>query len=153
MGEREKPMATGNQKKRLCWNCDGTVDVHLSHCTYCGAELLRNGGEYLEESAHEEPLQDAGNQYNEDQFEEADEEELAHAPLRQRSLTLPFMLLVPGTLLSLFGLMVWLFSRDGALELRWDASYWYVYVLLALPLLIFGWRSLGRDEAEESYGE
>jgi hypothetical protein len=135
-------MADGNQKKRLCWNCDGTVDVHLSHCTYCGAELLRNGEEFLEEPAHEEEALLEESPYE-------DEEELVHEPVQQRSLTLPFMLLVPGTLLALFGLMVWLFSRDGALELRWDSRFWYVYVLLALPLLVFGWRSLGKDQQPE----
>jgi hypothetical protein len=140
-----------NQKKRLCWNCDGTVDVHLSHCTYCGAELLRDQEAMEQEFSHEDEEESVFEE--EGQFEE-EEEEREHEParIRQRSLTLPFMLMVPGTLLGLFGLMVWLFSHDGALELRWDASYWYIYVLLSLPLLVFGWRSLGRSEEAHEEG-
>jgi hypothetical protein len=129
-----------NAKKRLCWNCDGTVDVHLSHCTYCGAELLRDQEEYMEEAPQDEVILEDSEEF---------EEDLAPVQARPRSLTLPLMLIVPGTLLALFGLMVWLFSHDGALELRWDASYWYVYLLLAAPLLVFGWRSLGREDPQE----
>jgi hypothetical protein len=144
---------TANQKKRLCWNCDGTVDVHLSHCTYCGAELLRDQEplDQMPQDEEEEAIFDEEESpFSND--EEEEEEEHEPARVRQRSLTLPFMLMVPGTLLGLFGLMVWLFSHDGALELRWDASYWYIYVLLSLPLLVFGWRALGRDDPQEEEG-
>ena len=50
---------TADQKKRLCWNCDGTVDQHMSHCTYCGAEMLRHPDDVEpveEEAAYEEEL-------------------------------------------------------------------------------------------------
>ena len=26
-------------EKKLCWNCDGSVSLHLTHCPYCGVDL------------------------------------------------------------------------------------------------------------------
>lgn len=50
--------------------------------------------------------------------------------------------LLAGSVFFLFGLALVLFSTEGTFSLKWDGSFWYVYMLLATPLLYFGWKSL-----------
>lgn len=52
------------------------------------------------------------------------------------------LLLLPGVVFFLFGLVLLLFSHNGVLTLQWNQSFAYFYFLGALPLLILGWKSL-----------
>lgn len=56
------------------------------------------------------------------------------------------ILLLSGSVFFLFGVILWLFSEDGMLTLRWDSTFWFIYAVLALPLLFFGWRYLSQIE-------
>lgn len=47
-----------------------------------------------------------------------------------------------GNLLTI-GLLQLLFSEGGSLRLEWDASYWFLYCLAAIPLLFFGMKKAG----------
>ncbi len=60
----------------------------------------------------------------------------------EKSEILPISLLVVGSNLMLFGLLQALLSKDGVLQLEWNSSFWYLYTLLAIPLLWFGIKSL-----------
>lgn len=46
-----------------------------------------------------------------------------------------------GVLLTL-GLIQFFFSSNGILRLEWDASYWFIYCLGALPLFYLGYKKL-----------
>jgi hypothetical protein len=40
--------------------------------------------------------------------------------------------------LATIGLLQLFFSDNGFLRLEWDSSYWFVYLLIALPLFFLG---------------
>lgn len=50
-------------------------------------------------------------------------------------------LLFGGTSLTL-GLLLFFFSEEGKVVLEWNAHYWFLYCLAAIPLLMFGCRFL-----------
>lgn len=124
-----------SKKKRLCWNCEGGIEPKATHCTYCGAE--QTGAQSETVAAFQMPK--TGEPYS---------AAVAETPTEQirlegaRGLFVPLLLLLPGTMFLMFGLVLLLFSHDGFLTLRWDASYWYVYALISLPLVYLGWRAV-----------
>ncbi|MDN3504968.1 MAG: hypothetical protein P0S95_05285 [Rhabdochlamydiaceae bacterium] len=56
--------------------------------------------------------------------------------------TLSVLFLSLGAQLFAIGLLLLFFSTDGHLTLEWRAKNWYLYCLVALPLLGFGWYSV-----------
>lgn len=64
---------------------------------------------------------------------EADENEA-----QKQSGLLPILFLSVGSNLCVLGLIQCLFSEGGLLKLEWDASYWFIYCLISLPLLYLG---------------
>ncbi|MBS0620728.1 MAG: hypothetical protein JSS61_04645 [Verrucomicrobia bacterium] len=52
----------------------------------------------------------------------------------------PTLFLAVGSNLLVLGLLQLLFSHEGKLALEWDSSYWFVYCLSALPLVLFGYK-------------
>jgi len=142
------------QKKKLCWNCEGRVSFEEENCPYCSVYL----GPALEEEGkqdvlappyqiveEEQEVPESPYQMENDQVEE-DAPELDEAKSDMRQVVLPLGMLSAGSLFFLFGLMLLIFSDHGTLTLSWSADYWYLYVLLALPALLFGWVSLGSSE-------
>jgi hypothetical protein len=147
-------------KKKLCWNCEGRVSSQEENCPFCGVyingTLNIHGGddEDEEEEVEEEPL----------------DENRAHVPLYtpeaegssppqpqeapEPAVSTPFSLtqynteflslfcLTSGAVLFLFSMVLVLFADNGALTLQWDASLWFVYLIVSLPALFFGWRFL-----------
>lgn len=73
------------------------------------------------------------------------------APVQTKSTSplLPMFLLIPGVFFLLFGMIMFLFSREGVLSLSWDAHYWFIYLGGALPLLYYGWRLLQKVEEDQ----
>ena len=55
---------------------------------------------------------------------------------------IPILMLSFGGNLFLLGLLQFFFSSNGTLRLEWDASYWFIYCLLSLPLGYFGFKKL-----------
>lgn len=52
--------------------------------------------------------------------------------------------LLGGSMLFLFGVMLFLFSQQGTFTLRWNANFWFIYMAISIPLLIVGWRFLNK---------
>ena len=77
---------------------------------------------------------------SQDNEKDLDEEEPALDDFKR--VVMAVALLLSGSVFFLFGVALGLFSHDGVLTLSWDGSFWYAYALLAIPLLLFGWRSL-----------
>lgn len=152
-----------SQKKRLCWNCEGSVSIAEETCPFCGVSVVPAFLEgtnnsyappYAIGSTHEtavprspyDPIPD-------DEDASADPVSLikgkdAAEPAADefKSTILAVTLLLTGSVFFMFGLVLALFSHDGVLTLRWDGAYWYIYTALAIPLFFFGWRSLSHLE-------
>lgn len=52
----------------------------------------------------------------------------------------PILLMFAGSNLCILGLLQFFFSEGGLLKLEWDASYWFIYCLISLPLLYLGYK-------------
>lgn len=149
-------MSKKNPKKKLCWNCEGSVSVQEANCPYCGvylSSLENDDGKNslfappyrLEEAEEESPVPTAP--YT--------QEETSSTPIStavsegieptQNSMAgdlqaalLSLALLLTGSVLLLFGLALLLFSKDGVFTLRWDADYWYFFLAVGIPLMSYG---------------
>lgn len=55
-----------------------------------------------------------------------------------KSALLPILMLSLGSNLFVLGILQFFFSSGGFLRLEWDASYWFIYCLLSLPLFYLG---------------
>ena len=137
-------------KTRLCWNCEGRVSSSEPNCPYCDVYLGVEEG-VAEKSSHEDhhaPYnpegQEEGKSIADSPYQiniQEDEEE--SSSYSNKEVILTTAMLSSGVLFFLFGFVLYAFGEEGSLTLRWDASYWYIYFFGAIPLIFFGWRSLG----------
>lgn len=160
---------TKKNEKRLCWNCDGSVSLHLSNCPYCGVDVSKAPNAPQLDAPYQgfaSPFQSAPEQegiprppyanffsqeaaVSEDEWntalgEEVEEripEESEESSSSKREM-IALLLLLPGVVFFLFGLALLLFSSGGVLTLKWNQSFAYFYFIGALPLLYLGWRAL-----------
>lgn len=135
----------GAKNRKLCWNCEGSVHVHATKCPYCGTDLSTENAStptysYGRQPDMQPPSYDALPPSPSEMpapIEEA-------RPQKQPREFLPMLLMLPGAFFLLFGMILLLFSNDGTLTLEWNAHYWFFYLLLSVPLIYYGWRTLGR---------
>lgn len=141
-------------KKKLCWNCEGRVAFSEENCSYCGVYLSTSSliTTQDESTTHIAPysvkkdqsnIPEAPYQSNESNHEDhiAPLEDSLESEKTSNGL-LPFCLLLCSSFLLIFGIVLFAFSREGSLTLHWDASYWYIYVVSSVLLLVAGWRAL-----------
>ena len=147
------------QKKKLCWNCESQVSIEEETCPICGvsvvpAYLEGTGANFsppysmgagtdfgIPRSPYET---DASNSSLESEISEKKIEEGQPALDEFKRVMITVILLLTGSVFFIFSLALALFSRHGVFTLQWDGSYWFIYTLFAIPLLIIGWRSLMR---------
>lgn len=147
------------QRKKICWNCDGSVTLEAENCPYCGVYLNPLGNdddkdglfappyrlEEIEEEAEVPPAPYAS------RVEAVAESKVLPEPLpkepteftlEQKTL-LSLSLILAGAVFFIFGLALFLFSNNGFLTLSWNANYWFIYLIISLPILAIGVRFLG----------
>lgn len=54
----------------------------------------------------------------------------------------PLLFLSIGSNLLTIGLLLFFFSDKGKVVLEWNSYFWFVYCILATPILMFGWKLL-----------
>lgn len=139
-------------EKKLCWNCEGSVSLHLEQCPYCGVEV----NQIPENPPFASPFQtvqnsnatpkppyqnfDVSHEEWNNALEAGEEEQEVYHSTKKEMIAL--LLLLPGIVFFLFGFMLIFFSSDGILTLHWNQSFAYFYFLGAVPLLYLGWRAL-----------
>lgn len=150
------------KRQKLCLSCDASVDVDVIVCPYCGADLTQ-AKENLDEEIQNSLLYPEQNisplypsQYPENSYSEEssqNEESEIHEseekmPVSQFnfSAVLPIFLFSLGVMLFTLGLFVLVFSTNGQAILKWNAKYWFLYILLSIPFVIFGYKSLDHLE-------
>lgn len=157
-------------KKKLCWSCEGRVAREAENCPYCGVYLSPNVPEVTKTSSSKPlsppytlptqanlkaltaPYQPKSLQEDSD-ADETDKDVTADATGLNdlKAVMLPLILLLAGSVLFVFGAALYLFSHNGVFILRWNGEYWMYYLVLAAPMLIWGWMSLSKlkDVADE----
>lgn len=132
------------KRQKMCYNCEGEIDLDVIVCPFCAADLREEKPEQFRspfppKAARVEveaiPLPEIGG--GESPSGEGEE-------AREGKAWLPTLLFSLGLQLTLFGLFLLLFSRDGVLSLQWDATLWFLYLLGAIPCLVFGYRGLSK---------
>lgn len=167
-------------KQKLCWNCEARVDFGVENCPSCGvylssSPLLEQSTDQLPDNSYISPPYKLVSNEEEQQVPDSpytmaseevqeDEEEVVESEYTDAKLDIPFKewktemlpmsFLLGGSVFSLFGIVLLLFSDGGTLTLSWNGNYWYLYTLLGIPLLYFGWKSLEEvpDEQVQSSG-
>lgn len=150
-----------NQRTKMCPNCEGNVAMEVSICPYCGSSLFSQNpslpnqktGDSVKSLSNEETLAslypppyktkimesvDSLEQVEENKSVEQKED---IKEFEKKSL-LPTILFWVGANLLIFSLILLFFSKDGFLCLKWNSTYWYLYTLLSIPLLYFGFKGL-----------
>lgn len=149
---------TGTPKKKLCWNCEGRVNLDQVNCPYCAVYLGPAPDQENEPDALSPPYKLVETEDEsvpaspyaaaEEKQEEPVAVDLTESKRDLKKVILPLALMSAGSMFSLFGLILWIFSEHGTFTLTWNGDHWYVYVLIALPMLLIGWRTLYRFEEE-----
>lgn len=146
-------------KKKLCWNCDGHVALQEELCPFCGVYLspTLETGVYEPSQVLAPPYRIVSAEqeshtfippspFNLTQPQEATQESPTNIELSPvvglKEMILTMILLFAGSLFFLFSIFMFLFGYNGTFSLSWNADYWYVYLIIALPLFAFGWRGL-----------
>ncbi|MCB1119242.1 MAG: hypothetical protein KDK65_04715 [Chlamydiia bacterium] len=140
---------TKEEKKKLCWSCDGRVPREAENCPYCGVYLSNTP--YEGESA---PTFDWDPPYKIPQDEEPISPEhpkpiAPPKPTKPISPVIPLAALISGSTFFLFSLILYFCSTEGTLTLKWDSHTWYVWLLLSFPLFGAGWYYLPSSPPSE----
>lgn len=80
----------------------------------------------------------------------ADREESYEEEVRKTDAGIwPLLFLAMGVNLLTLGLLLFFFSDQGRVVLEWNSYFWFVYCILSLPLLMFGWKLLQASTTQE----
>lgn len=60
---------------------------------------------------------------------------------------LPIILFSLGVNFFLLAIYLFCFSTNGEIFIRWNGSIWFVYLLVAIPFIIVGYRMLSKEES------
>lgn len=151
-------------KTKLCWNCEGSVSRSAENCPYCAVYLSPENDDPQEESAFKAPYKPEREKATlevpkapyipgDDGLKEEAEDGGGKESVLPSSLSLfqstfiPLIFLTTGLIFLFFSAMLLLFSENGKLNLQWDGESWYLYAMLALPMLFFGWRFLDQSDS------
>ena len=146
---------TTRPKKKLCWNCEGNVNLNEELCPYCGVAVsqIGLGSKEDDQDSQTETYRIPSSPYaqnDEDEIkknlkefkENSSVASIADSDDQTRPIVITMALMMTGGVFFLFGWVLLLFASHGYLQLRWSDDYWYIYILLALPMLFFGIRNL-----------
>lgn len=150
-----------NQRTKMCPNCEGNVAMEVSICPYCGSNVFEKDenvtnqkpAESAKSLSYEETLAslypppykpkviDTDGSYEKDEdINQVQQKE--EVKLDDTNNLLSTILFWVGVNILVFSLILLFFSKDGFLHLKWNASYWYLYSLISLPLLYFGFKGI-----------
>lgn len=145
----------------MCYNCEGEIDLDVIVCPFCAADLREEKPEQQRSNyspsasvknlntqqslypPHYAPKTAAPAAEEAVMNEEPQMEQIVESE-ETKNVFGPTILLTLGAQLLLFGLMMGLFSHKGAMILKWDARFWFLYVFASIPLLIFGYKSVSK---------
>lgn len=163
----------GKEKQKICHQCDGRLPLDADECIFCGSKVseakvvekeMLYKPPYPSRIAAQEAVSSGFRtvtassatglehyqNYQEKKEAETNQEletEVRTSLWKHPVLWGTFLLLLASHSLIL-GISLLCFSQNGVLTLSWKMQYWYVYALLALPLVYLGWRLLDKEEED-----
>ena len=135
--------------QKMCPNCDGRIPQESTQCPYCFAQLSADSSAPKSTSVAD-PLSalypppystEAKTTAQKSSSVAADPASQAESP----SDSIPFwsiLMLALGSNLLTLGILQFFFSDRGVLRLEMNASYWFLMVIVSIPLIYLGLRNL-----------
>lgn len=141
------------KRQKLCYNCEGDVDLDVIVCPFCAADLREEKPEQL--SPHyqqtavlknlttQQSLYPSKNSAPLPELEGLEKEEPVEKNASFEKTDWLFTLLtLAGFQLFFLGVFTLIFSNGGSVTLKWSAKLWYLFLLLSLPMIGFGIRQI-----------
>lgn len=145
------------KRQKMCYNCEGAIDLDVIVCPYCAADLREEKPEQqtpgynpknilknLNTQQSLYPTQKPPERVEPNEDIQEEEIETSAPEEDRKEIWGPTVLMTLGAQLLLFGLLMLVFSDQGVMVLKWDARLWYAYVLASIPLLIFGVKAVNK---------
>jgi len=146
----------GKPKMKMCWNCEGNVQISEPYCPYCRV-LVGNPEVESPETAQQTfaplyqtispgekkplatPLYSLQEPIIQDVIpDDSDSEEQDSNSEDALQTVFTMLLLMGGAVVFLFSGILYFFSENGYLILKWKADYALIYLFLGVFLLFFG---------------
>ena len=160
-------MMKPKKRQKLCYNCEGEVDLDVIVCPFCASDLREEKPElqrsafsasvssvkqlnteqslyppsYIEREVVEQRTYTEQRPSLDSQIPEIEEE---IEPAGVQNMLVPVVLLTCGMHLFMLALALLFLSDQGMLILKWDARFWILYLIASAPLMVFGYRSLSK---------
>ena len=144
-------MKTADRQK-MCPNCDSKIPFEISQCPHCFTAVPTESGiqTTILKSSYTPPyspkplFSDKPKEEKKSLQEQTEsKEERASEPLKKTFL--PILLLsLAGNLFTL-GLLQFFFSEEGVVKLELNATYWFIFLLAAVPLFYWGSNLLKKE--------
>jgi len=131
------------ERLKMCPNCDGRIPQESTQCPYCFAQLSNDSSSSKVSTPPSDPL----SALYQPSYSSSSDVKVAvkTAETETAQEAAPFwsilMLSLVANLFTL-GILQFFFSDHGILRLEMNASYWFLMVLVAAPLIYFGLKSL-----------
>lgn len=142
------------KRQKLCYNCEGEVDLDVIVCPFCAADLREPQQKTsFSPTAHSvTQLQTEQSLYpppyskpQETALPLLEEETpVAEEPSSSKSSLLAIGLVSFGMQFLMLSLLMLFCSHEGVLLLKWNAHTWFLYFFASAPLLYFGYRALNK---------
>ncbi len=145
------------KRQKLCHHCEADVDLDVIVCPFCAADLREEKPEQQAKPAAPAVSrmaaegQAGGGLYSSAPSytvrglpEETAVAQEEPADTEKNSIS-AIVLCTLGAQLFVLGLMMLFLGKGGMLILKWNAKWWPVYLVGALPLLFFGMKSIKKN--------
>jgi hypothetical protein len=142
-------------RQKMCPNCDGRIPFEATQCPYCFSEqqvdhdtksFTASSSDFSSDPlAALYPIPASSGQKTSRMAEHS--EESADA---QSVPFWPILMLSLGSNLLTVGILQFFFSDHGVLRLEMNASYWFLMVLVAIPLIYFGLKNFSSKSSDSN---
>jgi len=159
------------EQTKMCPSCDGSISMDAIFCPYCGSNVFEKNENLPDHKnqdnvtslSYEETLSSlypppykpkaiqtvSSKYYEEENDAQTDEDDNQEKQEKDTSLEhneknalIPTVLFWVGINILVFSILLLVFSQNGVLYLKWNAKFWFLYSLISIPLLYFGFKGL-----------
>ncbi|HEU64134.1 MAG: hypothetical protein KR126chlam4_00037 [Candidatus Anoxychlamydiales bacterium] len=156
---------------KMCPSCDGSISMDAIFCPYCGSNVFEKNEDLPDKKteddvkslSYEETLsslypppykpkaiQTATSKYYEEENDVEKDEDENQEKLEKKNISekneknalIPTALFWLGINILVFSVLLLVFSQNGVLYLKWNAKFWFLYSIISIPLVYFGFKGL-----------
>lgn len=137
------------ERQKICSNCDGRIPQDAVQCPYCFTPQ-QNSLDNSSSKSYGAPVQEnflysppySTPKPPETSYSKTPEAQEAALKVSEPASFWPILLLTVGGNLFTLGILQFLFSDHGVVHLEINGSYWFLMVLVSLPLFYFGLKNI-----------